>query len=74
MIIKSNINRRKIENKLISVGNGSVKFVSFARNLGVTIDAAMSFKPKTANLVKLCRFYIHELMKIQKYLTVDTTK
>ena len=45
-----------------------------ARNLGVIIDEGLSLKPHIASLVKSCRFYIHELWKIRKYLTAETTK
>lgn len=74
LIIGNDRNRESVEEKHINVGEERVFNVPSATNLGITIDQAMSLKQQIAKVVKSCRFYIHKLWKIRKYLTPDTAK
>ena len=74
LVIGSDKNRNKVEEKHIKVGSKQVCSVPSATNLGVTIDQNMSFRPHIAKVVKSCRFYLHKVWKIRKYLSADTTK
>ena len=63
-----------MEEQFIDFGTERVFSVPTATNLGITIDERMSFLPQIAKVVKSCRFYIHKIWKIRKYLSTETAK
>ena len=74
LIIGSDKNRKNVEEQFIDFGTERVFSVPTATNLGITIDERMSFLPQIAKVVKSCRFYIHKIWKIRKYLLTKTAK
>ena len=45
-----------------------------ARNLGVLFDENMTLSPHINNACKTAFYYIHNIRRIRKYLTVETTR
>ena len=74
MIIESRKQLEKVSVAELSVGDISVAPASTARNLGVLFDQNLKFY---AQITKTCYtgyYYLHNIRKIRKYLTLDSTR
>ena len=74
MIIGSRQQLEKVSVAELSVGDISVTPASTARNLGVLFDRNLKFD---AQITKTCctgYYYLHNIRKIRKYLTLDSTR
>ena len=67
-------NREKANIKQLRVGDSIVDSSPAARNLGVTIDESLSFERHITEVVRSCRYFIHELWQIRPYLTLESAK
>ena len=73
MIIESRKQLEKVSVAELSVGDISVAPASTVRNLGVLFDRNLKFY---AQITKTCTgyYYLHNIRKIRKYLTLDSTR
>ena len=73
MIIGSRQQLEKVSVAELSVGDISVAPASTARNLGVLFDWYLKFD---AQITQTCTgyYYLHNIRKIRKYLTLDSTR
>ena len=73
MIIESRKQLEKVSVAELSVGDISVAPASTVRNLGVLFDRNLKFY---AQITKTCTgyYYPHNIRKIRKYLTLDSTR
>ena len=63
----------KVNIKTLSVGDSAVAPAAMARNLGVLFDENMTLLPHI-NTCKTALYYIHNIRRIRKYLSVETTR
>ena len=56
------------------INGNCVRFVNCAKNLGVILDAELSFKQQIMNTVKSCFFTIQKLSKIKSFLSYEHLK
>ena len=61
----------KVDIEKLSVGDVSVAPVAVARNLGTWFDTNLSLVTKTC---KAAFYHLHNIRRIRKFLTVDSTK
>ena len=59
--------------KTLSVGDSAVAPAAMARNLGVLFDENMTLLPHI-NTCKTAFYYTHNIRRIRKYLSVETTR
>ena len=73
MMIGSRQQLEKVSVAELSVGDISVAPASTVRNLGVLFDRNLKFY---AQITKTCTgyYYLHNIRKIRKYLTLDSTR
>ena len=73
MIIESRKQLEMVSVAELSVGDISVAPASTVRNLGVLFDRNLKFY---AQITKTCTgyYYLHNIRKIRKYLTLDSTR
>ena len=74
MIIRSRQQLEKVSVAELSVGDISVAPASAARNVGVLFDRNLKFD---AQITKTCcggYYYLYNVRKIRKYLTLDSTR
>ena len=74
MIIGSRQQLEKVSVAELSVGDISVAPGCTARNLGLLFDRNLKFD---AQITKTCcagYYYLHNIRKIRKYLTLDSTR
>ena len=74
MIIGSSQQLEKVSVPELSFGDTSVAPASTARNLGILFDPNLKFD---AQITKTCctdHYYLHNIRKIRKYLTMDSSR
>ena len=64
----------KVNIKTLSVGDSAVAPAAMARNLGVLFDENMTLLAHVNNTCKIAFYYIHNIRRIRKYLSVETTR
>ena len=74
LIIGTKQQLRKINNNKLSVGDSFIESVTTARNLGVTFDENMALLPHINNVCKNAFYYIYNIRRIRKYLSIEATK
>ena len=74
MIIGSRQQLEKVSVAELSVGDISVVPASAARNLGVLFDRNLKFDAQITKTCCTCYYYLHNIRKIRKYLTLDSTR
>ena len=74
LIIGTKQQLNKINIKTLSVGDSAVAPAAMARNLGVLFDENMTLSPHINNTCKTAFYYIHNIRRIRKYLSVETAR
>ena len=74
LIIGTKQQLNKVNIKTLSVGDSSVAPAAMARNLGVLFDEKMTLLPHINNTCKTAFYYIHNIIRIRKYLSVETAQ
>ena len=74
MIIGSRQQLEKVSVAELCVGDISVAPGSTARNLGVLFDRNLKFDVQITKTCCAGYYYLHNLRKIRKYLTLDSTR
>ena len=74
MMIGSRQQLEKVSVAELSVGDISVAPASAARNLGVLFDRNLKFDAQITKTCCTCYYYLHNIRKIRKYLTLDSTR
>ena len=74
MIIGSRQQLEKVSVAELSVGDISVAPGSTARNLGVLFDRNLKFDAQVTKTCCAGYCYLHNIPKIRKYLTLDSTR
>ena len=69
MVIKGNLRRIPDDDfGVLNLEGTQLVPVESAKNLGVTLDSPLSFRPHIDSLVKTCNFHIRNLYIIKKYI------
>ena len=74
LIIGTSQQLKKVCIDTLSVGDAIISPVLSARNLGAHFDSNMTLVPFTNNACKSAFFQLHNIRRIGKYLTTDTSK
>ena len=64
----------KVNIKTLSVGDSAVAAATMAPNLGVLFDEKMTLLPHINNTCKTAFYYIHNIRRIRKCLSVETAR
>ena len=64
----------KVNIKILSVGDSAAAPAAMARNLGVLFDENMTLLPHINNTCKTAFYYIHNIRRVGKYLSVEATR
>ena len=74
LIIGTKQQLNKVNIRTLSVGDSAVAPAAMARNLGVLFDENLTLLPRINNTCKAAFYYIHNIRRIRKYLSVETTR
>lgn len=74
IILVSSSGKRHICIDHLALEGDIVKVSDTVRNLGVTMDSAMTMDLHISNIRKICFYYLTWIRKIRRYLTVDATR
>jgi len=74
MIIGSSQQLEKVSVAELSSGDTSVAPASTARNLGILFDPNLKFDAQIAKTRCTDYYYLHNIRKFRKYLTLDSTR
>ena len=74
MIIGSSQQLEKVSVAELSSGDTSAAPASTARNLGILFDPNLKFDDQIAKTCCTDYYYLHNIRKIRKYLTLDSTR
>lgn len=70
MVIRGNLRRIPDDDfGVLNLGGAQLVPVESAKNLGVTLDSALSFRQHIDSIVKTCNFHIRNLYIIKKYIS-----
>ena len=58
----------------ITIGNEIIHSAKVVKNLGVTLDAELSFRSHILNVIKVCRFHIRRAWQIRRFLNEEAAK
>ena len=64
----------KVNIETLSVGDSAVAPAAMARNLGMLFNENMTLLPHINNTCKTAFYYIHNIRRIRKYLSVETAR
>ena len=74
-LIGTNAQLRKVSISTLRIGDAEVHpSIDPIRNLGVWIDSTFSMKPHVINTCKSAFFHLHNIRRIRKYLSRDSTE
>ena len=74
-LIGTNAQLRKVSISTLRIGDAEVyPSIDPIRNLGVWIDNTFSMKPHVINTCKSALFHLHNIRRIRKYLSGDSTE
>ena len=74
MLIGNKCHRNKFNSKFpVDILNNSIPLAAHAKNLGVIIDSDLNFQRHIKNTVKACNYFIRDIRRVRKYLTVDAS-
>ena len=74
LLIGNRVHRNKFNSELpIDILGKSIYPAQFARNLGVWFDADFNFQRHINNIVKQCHYYIRDLRRVRKHLSLNTS-
>ena len=75
IILGTDTVRAKIDVTQICVGDCTVRIEGKpVSNLGVTFDPGLTLKEQVCRVVKSCNYYLRNIMRIRKFLTLEATK
>ena len=57
----------------VDIHNNSIPPAAHAKNLGVIIDSDLNFQRHIKNTVKVCNYFIRDISRVRKHLTLDAS-
>ena len=74
MLIGNKCHRNKFNSKFpVDILNNSIPPAAHAKNLGVIIDSDLNFQRHIKNTVKVCNYFIRDIRRVRKHLTLDAS-
>ena len=74
MLIGNKCHRNKFDSKFpVDILNNSIPPAAHAKNLGVIIDSDLNFQRHIKNTVKVCNYFIRDIRRVRKHLTLDAS-
>ena len=72
MLISNKRYRHKFDSKFpVDILNNSNPPAAHAKNFGIIIHSDLNFQCHIKNTVKVCNFFIRDICRVQKHLTLD---
>ena len=74
MLIGNKCHRNKFNSEFpVEILNNSIPPAAHAKNLGVYIDSDLNFQHHIKNTVKMCNYFIRDIRRVRKHLSVDAS-